>query len=58
MSKTIIELKDVSKHFYNQEILKLVNLKIRENSILGLIGQSGAGKTTLLKEQIKGKIWE
>ncbi|MBS3113416.1 ABC transporter ATP-binding protein [Candidatus Woesearchaeota archaeon] len=49
MSKTIIELKDVSKHFYNQEILKLVNLKIRENSILGLIGQSGAGKTTLIR---------
>jgi len=44
----IIRLKEVSKEYRNQAVLKEVNLAIEPGDILGIIGQSGSGKTTLL----------
>ena len=45
----LIEVKDVSKSFKKQQVLKDINLAINENEIFGLIGPSGAGKTTLIR---------
>lgn len=52
-SRTIIELRGLNKRFSvkKKEIVALrdVNMKIREGSIVGIIGRSGAGKSTLLR---------
>lgn len=45
----LIEVKDVTKAFKKQEVLKNIHLQIDENEIFGLIGPSGAGKTTLIR---------
>lgn len=45
----VFELNNICKSIDNQEILKDINIKIKENSITGLVGQNGAGKTTLLR---------
>lgn len=43
----IIELKNVSKS-YNKTILKNISLKIKENELIAITGESGKGKSTLL----------
>ena len=43
-----IEIKNVSQHYKNKQVLRDINLVVPENSILGLIGENGAGKTTLM----------
>ncbi|OFI06071.1 ABC transporter ATP-binding protein YtrB [Clostridium acetireducens DSM 10703] len=45
----MIELKGVCKTLDDKNILKDINLSIKEGSIFGLIGHNGAGKTTLIK---------
>jgi len=45
----LIKVKDVSKSFKKQLVLKNINLQVDENEIFGLIGPSGAGKTTLIR---------
>lgn len=45
----LIEVKNVSKAFKKQQVLKNINLTIKKNEIFGLIGPSGAGKTTLIR---------
>ncbi len=45
----VIEVRQVFKAFRNQQVLKDINLTIRNNEIFGLIGPSGAGKTTLIR---------
>lgn len=45
----LIELKDVSKAFKKQQVLKNINMTVNENEIFGLIGPSGSGKTTLIR---------
>lgn len=49
MSKTIIELKNLSKNFGEQQVLKGIDLNIYENEFLTLLGPSGCGKTTILR---------
>lgn len=49
MSKHIIELVDLSKSFGGQEVLKSINLYIRQNEFITLLGPSGCGKTTTLR---------
>ena len=44
----MIQLKEVTKEYGRNIILKDVNLEIAEGDIYGIIGQSGSGKTTLL----------
>lgn len=46
---TLIELKNITKTFDDQQILKGINLKIYENEFLTLLGPSGCGKTTTLR---------
>ncbi len=49
MSKHIIELVNLSKSFGGQEVLKGINLYIRQNEFITLLGPSGCGKTTTLR---------
>ncbi len=48
MEKTI-RLKNVSKQFQSEKILKDINIEFEENHIYGIIGKNGSGKTVLLK---------
>lgn len=45
----MLELNDISVKKGDQYILKNINLALRENEVIGIIGSNGAGKTTLLK---------
>ncbi len=45
----VIELKDIWVHFEDKSILEGINLIVKENDFLGIIGPNGGGKTTLLK---------
>lgn len=49
MGNTIIELKNLSKNFGEQQVLKGIDLNIYENEFLTLLGPSGCGKTTILR---------
>ena len=45
----MIEIKKLSISFGDQEILKSIDLTIRENQITIIVGQSGTGKSVLMK---------
>jgi phospholipid/cholesterol/gamma-HCH transport system ATP-binding protein len=45
----LVEIKDVSVAFENQNILQDINLKIPAGETLVLLGESGCGKTVLMK---------
>ncbi len=45
----MIEIKNLSKSFETNEVLKNLSLKIETGSIFGLVGINGAGKSTLLR---------
>lgn len=45
----LLELKSVSAAYNGLEVLKNVNLTIKPNDFIGVIGPNGGGKTTLLK---------
>lgn len=47
--KKLIELKNLTKNFDDQQVLKGINLNIYENEFLTLLGPSGCGKTTTLR---------
>ncbi len=54
MSKEVIFLENISKNFSNREgeeleILKNINLSIREGDSISISGKSGCGKSTLLQ---------
>jgi zinc transport system ATP-binding protein len=45
----LIELKDVFFTYHQRTVLKNVNLTVRQNDYIAIIGPNGGGKTTLLK---------
>lgn len=45
---TKIELKNISKKFDDEYVLKNVNITFEEGKIYGIIGRNGSGKTVLL----------
>lgn len=49
----VLEVKNVSASYHegkmNREVLKNISFQVRENEILGLVGESGCGKSTLSK---------
>lgn len=44
----IIKLENIYKSFKPVEVLKGINLEIKENEFISIVGPSGAGKSTLL----------
>ncbi|MDR2569315.1 MAG: ATP-binding cassette domain-containing protein [Oscillospiraceae bacterium] len=49
MDNMVIDVKNVSKKFGSQEVLKNVSISCTVGQIYGLIGRNGSGKTVLLK---------
>jgi len=47
--KALIELKNISKSYDDELVVKNVDLTIYENEFLTLLGPSGCGKTTILR---------
>ncbi|KLV27641.1 ABC transporter [Niallia circulans] len=45
----MIQLRNVSKRFADDEVIKSISLAIHKGEIFGIIGASGAGKSTLLR---------
>jgi polar amino acid transport system ATP-binding protein len=57
--KAAISVRHLAKSFGSKEVLKDINLEVREGEVLALIGPSGSGKSTLLRcmnqlEEING----
>lgn len=44
-----IKISNLSKNYDGKEVLKNINLEVKEGEIFAVIGPSGAGKTTLLR---------
>ena len=49
MRTKAVELKDVSIKFNELSVLHDINLTIKENDFMAIIGPNGGGKSTLLK---------
>ena len=49
MEEEILVLKNLSKHFGNNVVLKNINLTVNKGDIYGVLGLSGAGKSTLVR---------
>jgi phospholipid/cholesterol/gamma-HCH transport system ATP-binding protein len=49
---SLIQFKNVSKSFGNQNVLNQINLEIEKGRITAIIGKSGVGKSVLLKHMI------
>jgi len=45
----ILECKSINKNFEDKQVLKDINLQIKSNNIVGLLGKNGSGKSTLFK---------
>jgi polar amino acid transport system ATP-binding protein len=45
----LLEIKNLHKRFHGVEVLKGVDLSLREKEVVSIIGSSGSGKTTLLR---------
>jgi putative ABC transport system ATP-binding protein len=62
MEERLIELFNISKRYGVTEVLKKINLTVKEGEFISIRGKSGVGKTTLLKiiglleEPDKGEI--
>lgn len=48
-TETILEVKNISKHFPGVQALREVSLSLREGEVHAVIGENGAGKSTLMK---------
>jgi len=49
MSNLAFNLKNVSKSFHENHVLKNVDFSIEKGTIMGLVGKNGAGKSTMIK---------
>jgi len=45
----VVEMRDIKKHFGAVQALRGVDLVLRHNEVLGLVGDNAAGKSTLMK---------
>ncbi len=49
MMTNIIEIKGLSKSYFNKKALNNLNLTIEKGKVVGILGPNGSGKTTLIK---------
>ena len=60
--ENLIELRNLTKNYNDQQVLRGINLVIHQNEFLTLLGPSGCGKTTTLRiiggfeEQSSGEV--
>ena len=57
----MIKIKELSKHYGNNEVLKEINMEFLRGKVYGIVGENGAGKTTLFRciaglDSYNGKI--
>lgn len=45
----IVEIKDLTKKYFNKRALDNISLNIEEGKVVGILGPNGSGKTTLIK---------
>ena len=45
----LLEMRNIKKDFFGNQVLTDINLKLKEGEVLGLVGENGAGKSTLMK---------
>ena len=45
----LLEMRNIKKDFFGNQVLTDINLKLNEGDVLGLCGENGAGKSTLMK---------
>jgi len=45
----LLQMKNISKSFFGNQVLNDINITLNEGDILGLCGENGAGKSTLMK---------
>lgn len=61
--ETILELKNVRKNYGKKQILKGIDLEVKEGEIISVLGPSGCGKSTLLniiagiQDLDDGEVW-
>ncbi|TDQ42850.1 ABC transporter ATP-binding protein [Aureibacillus halotolerans] len=48
MSKTVVEVKQLTKVYKDHEAVKNISFSLEENKIYGMLGRNGAGKTTIM----------
>ncbi len=48
-SAPLLEMRNVKKDFFGNQVLTDINLTLEAGQVLGLVGENGAGKTTLMK---------
>lgn len=47
--KNIVEIKDLTKNYFNKKALDRLSLNIEKGKVVGILGPNGSGKTTLIK---------
>ncbi|WP_026506388.1 sugar ABC transporter ATP-binding protein [Butyrivibrio sp. MC2013] len=45
----LLEMKNIKKDFFGNQVLSDINLTLHEGEVVGLVGENGAGKSTLMK---------
>ncbi len=48
-SSPLLEMRNIKKAFFGNQVLTDINLTLHEGEVLGLCGENGAGKSTLMK---------
>ena len=52
MNENVIEIKNLYVKLRDMVVLEDINLSVKRNDFLGIIGPNGGGKTTLLKTML------